>query len=92
MEDILKFIRSVRSYLVRHRLVVAFGILSLLIVLFVLIPLVKIVFLSNKEALWQASSGHNSFKIYFTNPLCGVDYRNYRIYSGSAARLYPGQT
>lgn len=54
MEVILKFIRSVRSYLGRHRLVVAFGILSLLIVLFVLIPLVKIVFLSNKEALWQA--------------------------------------
>ena len=54
MEVILKVIQTASSFLSRHRLLVGFGILSLLIVLFVLVPLFKIVFLSNKEALWQA--------------------------------------
>ena len=54
MAVFLKFIRAARDYLVRHRLLVIFSILSLLIVLFVLIPLAKIVFLSDKKALLQA--------------------------------------
>jgi len=54
LEVVRKFFGTARSFLGRHRLPVVFGILSLLIVLFVLIPLIKIVFLSNKEALWQA--------------------------------------
>ena len=53
MAVFLKFIRAARDYLVRHRLLIIFSLLGLLIVLFVLIPLAKIVFLSDKKALLQ---------------------------------------
>ncbi len=49
-----KFARTSGSYFKRHRLLIIFGIFSLLILLFILIPLFKMVFLSNKAALWQA--------------------------------------
>ena len=58
MAVFLKFIRAARDYLVRHRLVVVFSVLSLLIVLFVLIPLAKIIFLSDKKALLQTLLDH----------------------------------
>ena len=54
MQVISRFMRTVTSFWGRHRLPVVFSVLSLLIVLFVLVPLFKIVFLSNKAALWQA--------------------------------------
>ena len=49
-----KFVRVAGAYLKRHHMLVVFSILSVLIVFFVLFPLVKIVFLSDKTALWQA--------------------------------------
>jgi molybdate/tungstate transport system permease protein len=49
-----KFVRAAGTYLKRHHLLVVFSILSLLIVLFVLVPLAKIVFFSDKTALLQA--------------------------------------
>jgi molybdate/tungstate transport system permease protein len=49
-----KTIRNGVSYLSRHRLPVVFTILAVLIVLFIIVPLVKMVFLSDKEALWQS--------------------------------------
>jgi molybdate/tungstate transport system permease protein len=49
-----RIIRNGASFLSRHRLPVVFTILAILIVLFILIPLVKMVFLSDKEALWQS--------------------------------------
>ena len=54
MQVIRKIIRTASSFWGRHRLLAVFSVLSLLIVLFVLVPLFKIVFLSNKAALWQA--------------------------------------
>ena len=54
MQVIRKVIRTASSFWGRHRLLAVFSVLSLLIVLFVLVPLFKIVFLSNKTALWQA--------------------------------------
>ena len=54
MQVIRKFVRTASSFWGRHRLLTVFSVLSLLIVLFVLVPLFKIVFLSNKTALWQA--------------------------------------
>jgi molybdate/tungstate transport system permease protein len=54
LEVVRKFFGTARNFLGRHRLPVVFSVLSLLIVLFVLVPLFKIVFLSNKAALWQA--------------------------------------
>ena len=54
MQVIRKIIRTASSFWGRHRLLAVFSVLSLLIVLFVLVPLFKIVFLSNKTALWQA--------------------------------------
>jgi molybdate/tungstate transport system permease protein len=42
------------NYLTRHRMLALFAILGTLIVLFLLIPLVKMVFLSDKDALWQS--------------------------------------
>ena len=49
-----KFMRTLGSWLGRHRLPVVFTVLSLVIVLFILFPLAKIVFLSDKDALWQS--------------------------------------
>ena len=49
-----KLVRSTINQLARHRLLVAFSVLSLVIVLFILIPLAKIIFFSNKGDLWQA--------------------------------------
>ena len=54
MQVVRKIIRTASSFWGRHRLLAVFCVLSLLIVLFVLVPLFKIVFLSNKTALWQA--------------------------------------
>jgi molybdate/tungstate transport system permease protein len=54
LQVIRKIIRTASSFWGRHRLLAVFSVLSLLIVLFVLVPLFKIVFLSNKTALWQA--------------------------------------
>jgi len=54
LQVIRKVIRTASSFWGRHRLLAVFSVLSLLIVLFVLVPLFKIVFLSNKTALWQA--------------------------------------
>jgi molybdate/tungstate transport system permease protein len=54
LQVISKFVRTANSFWGRHRLLTVFSVLSLLIVLFVLVPLFKIVFLSNKAALWQA--------------------------------------
>jgi molybdate/tungstate transport system permease protein len=54
LQVIRKVIRTASSFGGRHRLLAVFSVLSLLIVLFVLVPLFKIVFLSNKTALWQA--------------------------------------
>ena len=54
MQVIRKFVRTASSFWGRHRLLTVFSVLSLLIVLFVLVPLFKIVFLSDKAALWQA--------------------------------------
>ena len=54
MQVIRKVIRTASWFWARHRLLAVFSVLSLLIVLFVLVPLFKIVFLSNKAALWQA--------------------------------------
>jgi molybdate/tungstate transport system permease protein len=54
LQVIRKIIRTASSFWGRHRLLAVFSVLSLLIVLFVLVPLFKIVFLSNKAALWQA--------------------------------------
>jgi molybdate/tungstate transport system permease protein len=49
-----KFARAAGSYFKRHRLLIVFSVFSLVILLFILIPLFKMVFLSNKAALWQA--------------------------------------
>jgi molybdate/tungstate transport system permease protein len=49
-----KTINSTRSWLGRHRLLAVFSILSLLIVLFIIIPLAKLILVSNKGDLWQA--------------------------------------
>jgi molybdate/tungstate transport system permease protein len=49
-----KFARTAGNNFKRHRLLVLFSVFSLLILLFILVPLFKMVFLSNKEALWQA--------------------------------------
>jgi molybdate/tungstate transport system permease protein len=46
--------RNIQAYISRNRLTVLFGILGILILLFIVIPLVKMVFLSDKEALWLA--------------------------------------
>lgn len=46
--------RNWLSFFRQYRFQVIFSILGLLIVLFVLIPLAKVVLFSNKEALWQA--------------------------------------
>lgn len=46
--------RALGSYFSRHHFAVAFVILGLLILLFIVIPLIKMVFLSDKEALWQS--------------------------------------
>jgi molybdate/tungstate transport system permease protein len=54
LQVVRKIIRTASSFWGRHRLLAVFSVLSLLIVLFVLVPLFKIVFLSNKTALWQA--------------------------------------
>jgi molybdate/tungstate transport system permease protein len=54
LQVIRKVIRTASWFWARHRLLAVFSVLSLLIVLFVLVPLFKIVFLSNKAALWQA--------------------------------------
>jgi molybdate/tungstate transport system permease protein len=54
LQVIRKFVRTASSFWGRHRLLTVFSVLSLLIVLFVLVPLFKIVFLSDKAALWQA--------------------------------------
>lgn len=54
MAIIKKIAIDTGSYLSRHRLSVIFNILGLLIILFILIPLFKMVFLSDKEALWQS--------------------------------------
>ncbi len=50
----LKFIRAARKFFNRHRLLIIFSVLSILIGLFILLPLAKIVFLSDKEALFQS--------------------------------------
>jgi molybdate/tungstate transport system permease protein len=60
-----KFIRAAGTYLSRHRLSVVFTVLSLLIVLFILIPLFKIVFLSDKAALLQSFSDLTVMKSIF---------------------------
>ena len=54
MEFWQKFARKAGNNFKRHRLLVLFSVFSLLILLFILVPLFKMVFLSNKEALWQA--------------------------------------
>ena len=46
--------RRVGKYITSHRLLTIFFLLALLIVLFILVPLFKMVFLSDKEALWQS--------------------------------------
>jgi molybdate/tungstate transport system permease protein len=43
-----------RKSIIRYRFLMLFTLLGLVIVLFILIPLAKVVFLSDKEALWQA--------------------------------------
>ena len=60
-----KFVRAVGGYLVRHRFLVVFTVLSLLILLFVLVPLIKIVFLSDKEALLQTLLDPTTMKSIF---------------------------
>ena len=54
MAVISKIIHSVCSWLGRHRLLAVFSILSLLIVLFIFIPLAKLILFSDKSELWQA--------------------------------------
>ncbi|MGB8830321.1 MAG: hypothetical protein WCC72_13000, partial [Dehalococcoidales bacterium] len=54
MEVWRKFARTASSYFKRHRLLIVFSVFSLVILIFILIPLFKMVFLSNKEAIWQA--------------------------------------
>jgi molybdate/tungstate transport system permease protein len=49
-----KFVRAMRVFCSRYRLLLVFSLFSLLIVFFVLFPLTKIVFLSDKTALWQS--------------------------------------
>ncbi len=49
-----KVVRAGGSYLSRYRLAVVFTILAILILLFILVPIIKMVFLSDKEALWQS--------------------------------------
>ena len=43
-----------RKSIIRYRVLMLFTLLGLIIVLFILIPLAKVVFLSDKESLWQA--------------------------------------
>ncbi len=43
-----------RKSIIRYRFLMLFTLLGLIIVLFILIPLAKVVFLSDKESLWQA--------------------------------------
>lgn len=57
-----KSARIIWDYLVRRRMTVIFSLLGLLIGLFVVIPLAKIVFFSNKEALIQAFSDSSVIK------------------------------
>ena len=54
MAFIPKFAHELKAFLFHHRLTVIFSILGLLIVLFVVIPIAKMVFFSDKEALFQA--------------------------------------
>jgi molybdate/tungstate transport system permease protein len=49
-----KSIRAAWNYLARRRMVVVFAILAVLIILFIIVPLIKMVFLSDKEALWES--------------------------------------
>ena len=49
-----KIISSVRSWLGHYRLLAILSILSLLVVLFIVLPLTKLIFVSNKGELWQA--------------------------------------
>jgi molybdate/tungstate transport system permease protein len=50
----MQSIRASVGYLFKHRLLVTFTILGLIILLFVFIPLFKMVFLSDKANLWHA--------------------------------------
>lgn len=54
MAVIRKTVHSVGSYLSQKRLSVVFTILGFLLLIFILAPLFKMVFLSDKEALWQS--------------------------------------
>jgi len=47
-------VREIWNFLSRHRLPVVFTALAVLILLFILVPLAKMVFFSDKGALWQA--------------------------------------
>jgi molybdate/tungstate transport system permease protein len=55
-------IRTVRGYVARRRLPIAFSILGLLLVLFVLVPLAKMVFFSDKASLWHALTDSTAMK------------------------------
>ena len=50
----IRTFRIVAGFISRHRLVVTFAILGLLILLFIFIPLFKMVFLSDKANLWHS--------------------------------------
>jgi len=76
-----KIINSTRSWLGRHRLLAVFSILSLLVVLFIIIPLAKLIFVSNKGDLWQALLDP-THEIYFTHTVCRVDHRCDRVSAG----------
>ena len=47
-------VRAVLTYLSRHRLLIIFALIGLPLLLFILVPLVKMVFLSDKTTLWQS--------------------------------------
>ncbi|MFA5317577.1 MAG: ABC transporter permease [Dehalococcoidales bacterium] len=49
-----RIVRDLGSYLSRHHFSVVFIILGSIILLFIMVPLIKMVFLSDKEALWQS--------------------------------------
>ena len=49
-----KFVRNRLSCLTRHHFAIFFILLSVLLIAFVLVPLLKMVFLSDKAALWES--------------------------------------
>jgi molybdate/tungstate transport system permease protein len=57
-----KFVRNSLSYLTRHHFAVFFILLGILLITFVLLPLFKMVFLSDKAALWESLGDSTTMK------------------------------